>query len=213
MSEESSEAVSLRSLSPFASGTFRDVFIHPADNSKCIKIDHRRYLSKFRTPLDFWEKELGGNAREASEYYRLISSNVPYEQYFPRFYGTIKTDLGPGLCVELLKGTDGKLPVNLYRCFQTDLFSDLEFCRFIRNEYQKFWNFCERHLILSASVGFENVGIIQIDGTPKLVSFDIKQVATKKFISWVDWSTVLKKKKIGRRFARHLKILDNRLSA
>jgi hypothetical protein len=100
MPGESPEAVSLRGLSPFARGTFREVFSHPEDASKCIKID-RRYRSESQSLL---ELESSGNAREAAEYCRLISFNIPYQQYFPQFYGVIETDICPGLFVELLRG-------------------------------------------------------------------------------------------------------------
>jgi hypothetical protein len=207
MSEELLKPVSLRGLTPFASGIFRDVFIHPDDDSKCIKICHQR-RARTLAP-SFFRRILDGNAREVLEYQRLISLNIQYEQYFPRFYGTVETDLGPGVCVELLRGSDGKLPVSMDRfCAQA---LDQKTGQFIRQEYKKFWEFCEQNLILSSSVEFRNVGIIQINGVPKLVSFDVKQTKSKKLIAVVDWSATLKKKRIRKRFVHHMKKLENRL--
>jgi hypothetical protein len=210
MSEEFLKPVSLRGLTPFSSGCFRDVYIHPADNSKCIKIDHRKRLS--RTPSSFFRRILDGNTREVLEYQRLIAANIRYEQYFPRFYGTIETDLGPGICVELLRGTDGKPPVSLNQYLETVQNPDREFGKFLHREYKKFWEFCEQNLILSSSVELKNVGVIQVNGVPRLVSFDVKQTRSKKLISVVEWSVTLKKKRIRNRFNRHMKNLEARLA-
>lgn len=207
MSEEPLEPVSLRGLTPFASGVFRDVFIHPADDSKCIKIGHKRRARAIAP--SFFRRVLDGNTREILEYQRLISLNIDYEQYFPRFYGAIETDLGPGICVELLRGTDGKLPVSIDRYSAQAL--DQEAGQFIRQEYKKFWEFCEQNLILSSSVEFRNVGIIQVNGMPKLISFDVKQTRSKKLIALVDWSVTLKKKRIRKRFVHHMNKLEARL--
>jgi len=200
--------VSLRGMKPFASGGFRDVFIHPEDEAKCIKIAHSRRAAK----AWYLGRSLDGNARELLEYRRLIELKVPYERYFPRLHGEIQTDLGRGVCVELLRGTDGKLPVNVLEFVKTAEGPAEGIKQFIRDEYRKFWHFCERSLILSSSVELRNVGIIQIDGCPKFVSYDVKQTKSRKPIAIADWSVAIKRHRIRRRFRRNMKKLEARLA-
>ncbi len=218
MPEGSQESVSLRGLTPVGAGRFRRTFIHPSDETKCIKIDRTDSRSKSLSRLEvlrkkFRRNDLSGNEREILGYSRLISSGVDYTQYFPAFHGVVDTDLGPGLCVALLRGTDGQLPLTLRQCIRTGLLQDQKFSLYLREEYQKFSEFCERHLIVSASAGFENVAVIQVEGLPKLVSFDLKTITSKQLIPLMDWSATLKKMRIRRRFRGHMTVLDAASSA
>jgi hypothetical protein len=143
----------------------------------------------------------------------LIAAGIPYELYFPKFHGVIDTDLGLGICVDLLKGTDGKLPLILKQALKTEMLQDREVFKSLKEQYQDFAAFCERHLILSASAGFENIGIIQVDGAPRIVSFDVKSITSKQLIPIINWSSTLKRKRIRRRFLRCMAMLDAMLPA
>lgn len=201
------EPVSLRDAEPLDEGRFRRVFVHPADATKCIKIDRINSSTASRSPLRFGKKDLSGNEREIQQYKRFIADKVPYERYFPRYYGVIDTDLGPGLCVELLKGTDSKPPMMLERCINMGMLEDKNFADYAIEEYEKFALFCEQYSILTASAGFENVGIVTVDGATKLVSFDVKSTTSKQLIPLADWFNTLKKARVRRRFAKRLAML------
>jgi hypothetical protein len=207
MSGDTLKPVSLRGLRPFGEGRFRQAFVHPGDETKCIKIERLNSTTASRSPLRFGRKDLSGNEREVLEYRRLIAQGIPYERYFPRFYGVIDTDLGKGLCVELLQGTDRKLPLSLKQCIKMGLLQEESLSRYVAAAYEKFAYFCEQNLILSASVGFENVGIVFVDGAPKLVSFDIKTVTSKQMIPLADWFTVFKRARVRRRFTSRIEEL------
>lgn len=211
MSKEPLAAVSLRDAPAFATGRYRRVYVHPADSSKCIKIDHNENLEKGSSLLAPFRTVAGGNAREAAEYRRLTQLGVDYERYFPPFYGAVNTDLGEGLCVGLLRGTDGALPVAIRDILRALTPNDrqYEFREFFYEEYRKFADFCERHLIMSVSNNFENLGIIQMNGVSKLVSFDLKAISSKQLIPLTRFSSRLLKKRIRRRFAVHIERLES----
>lgn len=209
MCENPHSFVSLCGETPFSKGRFRQVYAHPADNRKCVKIDHFEKPEKGASFNAFFRTALTGNQREAAEYRRLMALDADYRQYFPQFYGTIETDLGKGICVELLKGTDGKLPMAIRDYLYSAMPIPREFCLFFREEYRKFAAFCERHLIMSVSDGFENLGIIQVDGRPKLVSFDLKGVTNKQLIPLTNLSSTLKRQRIRRRFERKMESLTS----
>ena len=184
------------------------MFIHPDDETKVIKIERNEKAESLRSLLGIFRPVPSGNDREVAEYQRLILTNVDYERYFPRFHGVVDTDLGKGVCVQLLKGTDGKLPLSIKEHLLSKVPPPREFFSWFREEYRKFASFCERHLIMSVSSGFENLGIVQVEGARKLVSFDLKSVSTKQLIPLADFSSSLKRQRIRRRFCRQMEKLD-----
>jgi hypothetical protein len=207
--EEPQGWVSLQGLSPLAKGRFRKVFVHPADETKCIKVDHFEKPERARSPLGLLRPTPSGNERELAEYRRLMSLGVNYEEYFPRLHGLLDTDLGKGLCVQLIRGTDGKLPRSIKHYLNANTSPPPGIGMFLLEEYPKFADFCERHLIMSVSAGFENLGIIMVDGKPKLVSFDLKGITSKQLFPLAALSSTWKKQRIRRRFARHMKTLEH----
>jgi hypothetical protein len=208
MSKEKHPFVSLRGASPIGKGRYRLVFLHPDDDTKCIKIEHGERTEKPKSPLGLIRPAVTGNDRELSEYRRLIAAGVEYDRYFPRFYGVVDTDLGQGICVEVLKGSDGKPPMSIKEYLHENRPPPRDFCLFFREEYRKFAEFCAENLIMSASTGFENVAIIQVGGAPKLVSFDVKGITSKQLIPLAAFAPFLKKRRIRRRFGRQLDRMD-----
>ena len=105
-------------LQPFASGEERDVYRHPEDDRKCIKI------SNVRPPVDFRPETLRDwlfwvtrgrntgyfdiNYTDALFYRQLDQRNDPEVfQHLPKCYGLVDTDLGKGLVCELIRNEDG----------------------------------------------------------------------------------------------------------
>jgi len=105
-------------LQPFASGEERDVYRHPEDDRKCIKI------SNVRPPVDFRPETLRDwlfwvtrgrntgyfdiNYTDALFYQQLNQRNDPEVfKHLPKCYGLVDTDLGMGLVCELIQNGDG----------------------------------------------------------------------------------------------------------
>ena len=102
---------------PFASGEERDVYLHPEDDGKCIKI------SNVTPPEDFRPKGLRDwlfwvtrgrntgyfdiNYTDDLFYQQLGQRNDPEVfKHIPKCYGLIDTDLGKGLVCELIQNED-----------------------------------------------------------------------------------------------------------
>lgn len=100
----------------FARGGNRLVFVHPLHSDRCIKVQRpdrspgqkraaRRFPRNLR-PL----RHFDDNWQEQRVYRRLQRHLDPaYRQLVPRLYGVVETDLGPGLCSELIRDDDGAI--------------------------------------------------------------------------------------------------------
>lgn len=78
----------------FAGGLHRDCYVHPADETLCIKVSLR---GNFRE-----------TTREAKYYRHLERRHVPWD-LLPRFHGIVETSLGPGAVFDLVRDHDGKV--------------------------------------------------------------------------------------------------------
>jgi hypothetical protein len=108
----------LSNLQPFASGEERDVYLHPEDDRKCIKISNITPAEDFRpTSLRDWlfwvtrGRDAGYfdiNFTDDLFYRQLGQRNDPEVfKHIPKCYGLVDTDLGKGLVCELIKNEDG----------------------------------------------------------------------------------------------------------
>jgi len=108
----------LRSRKPFASGEERDVYLHPDDDTRCIKISNVTPPADFKpqTLRDwlFWISRGRNTGYFDINYtddlfYRLLRERNDPEVFahLPRCYGLIDTDLGKGLVCELIRNEDG----------------------------------------------------------------------------------------------------------
>lgn len=113
--------LNLKSLDKaFTQGGNRLCFFHPEDSGRCIKIarpdrtpELRRKQKSFPKnlkPLDRFDE----NKNEFSEIKR-IQKNIGDKAFslIPRCYGFVDTDLGQGLCLEMIKDDDGKVSLSL----------------------------------------------------------------------------------------------------
>jgi len=104
----------------FSRGGNRLCFVDPRDRDRCLKVQRPD-----RTPRDKRRasgcpknlKPLAGfddNRREALVYRRLARAiGEPAFSLVPRLHGWVDTDLGPGLCSDLIRDSDGRIAVTL----------------------------------------------------------------------------------------------------
>ncbi|XAW89616.1 YrbL family protein [Vibrio sp. CDRSL-10 TSBA] len=78
----------------FASGSKRDVYIHPEDNTLCIKI-----------------QKVEDNQNLNEERFFKTHNNV---RILPKYSGSVQTNLGKGLVVELIRDFDGNVSKSLH---------------------------------------------------------------------------------------------------
>ena len=84
---------------PIAEGRERSCFLHPDDASKVIKIPTGSETTQTRREIDFFEKL---QKRDLSDYSHL-----------PHYFGTVDTNLGRGLVLELICDFDGEVSRSL----------------------------------------------------------------------------------------------------
>lgn len=87
---------------PIGTGIERACYVHPHDPDKAVKvlIKRRNVQSK----------------REIKYYTKLAKQPDLAFDHLPRFYGTVKTNLGNGFIVDLVRDYDGQIskPLNWY---------------------------------------------------------------------------------------------------
>ncbi len=108
--------VNLKQLKPFAHGGNRCCYVDPRDESRCIKVrrpeftleDLRRKkgFPKSLKPLSAFDESL----KEFAIMQQIDHSlGEPVYRILSRTFGFIETDMGQGLCSELIRNEDGKI--------------------------------------------------------------------------------------------------------
>lgn len=96
--------ISLKNEDFIAKGTNRSCYLHPSDNSKCIKITHSNDYSETK--------------KEIYYYLFLQNQNISWKN-LAKYYGCIDTDLGKGEVFDLVKDYDGNISKTLSSYLQT----------------------------------------------------------------------------------------------
>jgi hypothetical protein len=185
--------ISLSACPPLARGAYRTCFIHPHDERLCIKVPHDR-----RAGHPGYEDP---NAREMAEYERLKKLGAPVHRYGPEMFGIVATDLGPGLCVERLRGVGGGPIANVRTACRNRIAEGQPIDDIIAG-VRELAAFCIEFGVLAACVGPENIGIVQRRGTEQVVAFDFKGHRNKEFVPISSYIPYFRRRKVARRFER-----------
>ena len=96
--------LSLSGLEPFAKGGKRHCYVHPEDNTLCVKVpadaDDRRSHLEQRLDLEDYAS------------LRRWGSNAVFD-HIPEIRGVVDTDLGTGIVMDLFRDADGRIARNL----------------------------------------------------------------------------------------------------
>ena len=114
---------------PFASGEERDVYLHPEDDGRCIKISNVSPSEDFRPKglrdWLFWVTRGCNKAYFDINYTddlfcrQLSQRNDPEVfKHIPKCYGLVDTDLGKGLVCELIQNEDGSPCITMKQYIQ-----------------------------------------------------------------------------------------------
>jgi hypothetical protein len=90
--------IKLNESKKIGQGTNRACYIHPEDDSKCIKVTISNDHSES-------EKE--------KKYYKILQNKNISWKMLAKYYGTVNTDLGEGLVFDLVKDYDGQVSKTL----------------------------------------------------------------------------------------------------
>ena len=204
--------LALRQATPLSSGDFRHCFLHPDDPTRCVKVLKHREDTRHHGRIDrlFRRGAMDPNQREYREYRRLTGAGVPLEHYFPKMYGMVETDLGTGLCLDLVRGDQGDAPVNLSKLMQGGGPDDLA-PEFVLGEVMEFARFCQRYGILASCDEPGNIAFVRKGEGFRLISYDLKLRLNKEFIPVSTLFASVRRRKIQRRFDRLFRPLAHKL--
>jgi len=104
---------------PFAIGGRRTCYVHPDDDSRCIKVippDKRPAL--LRQSQVWWKRfhraqYYDENVQDLRIYRHLLARcGEQLHQHLPKVFGFVETDVGDGLEVELIRDADGRISLS-----------------------------------------------------------------------------------------------------
>ncbi len=156
----------LSNLKPFATGGNRQVFVHPLDSNKCIKV----LLPQPGGMQYMQERSLGRWFRGESHYnkikrdirgYAYIESlrNPIVYRHIPRFYGVVQTDLGNGLVAQLLRDYDG----GVSQTFRSRLSMARGYDNDIQRAVAEYKNFLLQNEIIISGINWGNLLSVKIE--------------------------------------------------
>lgn len=112
--------LALSHLKPFARGGNRLCFVHPQDQGLCIKVRRPDFTLEDRRRKKGFPKNLRplSSFDDNLDEFRVMQA---LEKYYPddifkhvsRCYGYVDTDMGAGLCSELIRDGDGSISISL----------------------------------------------------------------------------------------------------
>lgn len=111
--------IELSRQEPFAIGGRRLCYVHPDDDTHCIKVSLRDKQPKVLKQSYPWWKRLHSDAYydenvQDLKIYRHLHWRCGdvIHAHLPRVYGFVKTDLGPGLEMRLVRDADGRISLS-----------------------------------------------------------------------------------------------------
>jgi hypothetical protein len=152
------------------------------------------------------------NEREVREYERLKRKRVPVHTYFPRMHGFVETDVGRGLVIDFVCGTDLQPPVSVSDYAKRKIRPRGLTDETVREGLRTFADFCTRYGILGACTEPHNIGFVRTNDGFRCVSFDLKVRFNKELIPISSLFTAARQRKVARRFARTIAKVEELLA-
>jgi hypothetical protein len=167
----------LKSLSPFAQGGNRLCFVHPEKSDVVVKVRRPDFtLEDLRRKKGFPKnlKPLSSFDDNLEEFHVLSSFKKKYGEdifkHVSHCYGFEETDLGKGLCLELIKDTNSLISLNikqyLYEVGETDSFKKAfqEFCDFWCLKYPPSRSLLAHNILVQQDNNQEVTRLVVVDG-------------------------------------------------
>ena len=193
--------VELSHQEPFGIGGRRLCYVDPRDPGQCTKVlrnDERRTV-RTRPGLipNRFRREYNNNTheeKELSQVFKRVGDQA--SECLPRCHGTIETDLGPGLVLDLIRDHDGQISRSLRELVSTG-HQPSEF----REAFETFSRFMIRHTILSRAILDHNLATQhRADGTWHLYLID--GLGDPAWLPFARFSRRLAQTKIKRRLEK-----------
>lgn len=174
-----------------AAGHCRKTFLNPENAGQIIKINHAGS---------------DGNERELA-LYNVLPPNI--QALCPRFYGTVETNLGQGLCFERIVDFDTQEPSETLLKLLQD---KADFVRLhkngILNAIQRLTDEFANCPQMTCGLNIENIVLQRVSPSEiKIFSIDMKMLTVKEAIPISKLFSFFRTRKIRRRLKRNLDFL------
>lgn len=195
------QPLQLSELKPFGIGGRRLCFVHPALPDRCVKVlrrDEQRTVRTSRGILPPALRRLYDNNADEHRHLKRIWRQLGDRPCpaLPRCYGTVGTDLGEGLVVELLRDHDGSISRSL-----RELISTGHDPQTFRPAFEQFGETLLRHAIVTRALLDHNiVAQHRADGTWRLCLID--GLGDRAFLPLRRWIRPLARRHIRRALQR-----------
>lgn len=185
-------------------GECRHVFLYPNDNKKCIKVAlketliFRRSKEKniFKRILRPFLCMYNENYIDIKLYKKLEKKNPIIWDYIPKFYGTVKTNLGDGIVVEYLTDENGAVLPTI-----EDWIKKYGYSQELENAINEVWKVVIDNLIMVRCPHIKNFLVKKMDNN-KLKLYLVDGIGNGNFIPVNEWIKSVGRKKLIKKFNR-----------
>ena len=191
--------IDLNGVQPFAEGGNRRCFIHPNNNYRCLKISLEEQSKKVKQNAPWYkklrsEKSFDDNLREQKAYRQraLRKDNSDKWKHLAKWYGMVKTSIGPASETELIRDNQN----NIASTLEAYLFS-YGMTDEIKIALDEFESWLRSSLILTKNIIPHNV-FLGYEGE-KIILKIIDGLGSKSYLPLTQVSDVFAKKYVERR--------------
>lgn len=191
----------LRDIEPFAIGGTRRCYVHPDDETRCVKV-----LRADRTPRARRDAVAGwrrfkplrsfDDQRKENRAYRHLKRRGQLDwTHVARYYGTVETDLGLGIVTALYRDWDGSFPRNLEELLPAGMTDSIEAA------IREFKVWLRRELFLSRDLLPHNI-IAVADSAERYRLLIVDGIGNSEFIPVSHWLKSFARLKIERKIRK-----------
>jgi len=193
--------LALQNLEPFAIGGTRRCYIHPDDETRCVKVLRSdRTAEARRREARGWRrlkrlKSFDDQWKEAKAYRHLKRRGQLDYSHVPRCYGTVATDHGTGIVTALYRDWNGAFPKNLEELLPAGMTPA------IRTAIDEFKHWLRRELFLTRDLLPHN--IIAVAESPERYRLIIVDgIGNSEFVPVSHWFACCARLKIERKIRK-----------
>lgn len=173
-----------------AEGVYQKCYLHPENNSLCIKISKQELsTSRLLYEINYFKKISKKNWKKF-EY-----------PFFTKYHGEVETNLGTGFVYDFITDeTTGEISKTMedYLLHPDPNISD----DMLRKAFDRLIKLMVKHRVIANDIRSKNICCkVLKDGSIQMIIID--GVGHRDFIPIVEWSSFFAKKKIYRRLVKH----------
>lgn len=204
------EYIELNKSDYIGKGNCRHVFLYPGDSSKCIKVafketliyrrsQEKNFFKKILKPFLFLYNE---NYIDIKLYKKLKNKNPIIWDYIPKFYGSVKTNLGDGIVVEYLADENNCVLPTVCEWIKTYGYSEE-----LKKAIDDVWKVIIDNLIMVRCPHADNF-LVKKMSSGGLKLFLVDGIGNGNLIPINEWIAPIGRKKLIKKFDRFKKSIN-----